>query len=216
MKSNLTLPCVFLLSAWSVFFSLPSHALDFTKKEIQLLAKGELVRKPLPQSRTNGFYGGAGFMVINASPEAVWKALSDFDAYPKIFPRTVEAEELSRKDDSSLIRMVIGYKILSIEYHVTINRDWEKRTLTFNLAENKPHDIEASRGYWKLFPQTDGSTLVAYAAAVQVPPGIVTFLGDSVERSLESNIIGLPKYLKRWVEKPAGVAPKIVVGKKIE
>ena len=100
--------------------------------------------------------------------------------------------------------MLIGYKILSIEYHITISRNWDQRTVTFKLAENKPHDIEATRGYWKLLPQPDGRTLVAYAVAVQVPMGVVAFLGDSVEKSLENSLIGLPRYLKKWVEGPSG------------
>jgi ribosome-associated toxin RatA of RatAB toxin-antitoxin module len=216
MKSYVSSTLAFVLLSTVACFSKSAPALDFTKQEIQQLAKGELIRKPLPQSRTNGFYGGAGFAIINASPEAVWKALSDYASYPQIFPRTVEAKELSRKDDNSLVRMVIGYKILSIEYALSMNRDWEKRTLTFSLAENKPHDIDTSKGYWKLFPQADGRTLVAYAVAVQIPAGIVTFLGDSVERSLESSLIGLPKYLKKWVEKSQAAAPGVVAGKKIE
>ncbi len=100
--------------------------------------------------------------------------------------------------------MLIGYKILSIEYHIIISRDWKTRTVTFKLAENQPHDIESTRGYWKLFPQPDGRTLVAYAVAVKIPAGVVTFLGDSVERSLENSLIGLPRYLKKWVEGPSG------------
>ena len=202
-----------ILCAAALCSAVSARALDFTEQEIGRLAKGELIRKPLPQSRKNGFYGGAGFAIMDAPPEAVWKALADYDAYPQMFPRTVEAKEMSRKDGDSLIRMLIGYKILSIEYHITISRDWDKRTLTFKLAENKPHDIEATRGYWKLFPQADGRTLVAYAVAVQVPIGVVAFLGDSVERSLEKSLIGLPRYLKQWVEGPSGERYKKTVEK---
>jgi hypothetical protein len=180
------------------------RAVEFSPSEIETLTSGKVVRKPLPNSRKDGFYGGAGFAIIDAPVEVVWKALEDWDAYPKIFPRTVDVKEVSRKGDRSLIRFLIGYKILSIKYHVTVSRDWEKKTVSFELAKNQAQDINKTRGYWKLLPQPDGRTLVAYAVALQVPAGIVTFLGDKMERSLEKSVIGLPKYLKKYIEKKAG------------
>jgi hypothetical protein len=39
---------------------------------------------------------------------------------------------------------------------------------------------------------------------VKLPSGIVTFLGKRLEKELEDSIIGLPRYIKRWVEKPTG------------
>lgn len=189
----------------AIFFLSPcAKALEFTGQEVARLAEGKMIRKPLPRSRQNGFYGGAGFAVIDAPPETVWAALSDYGSYPEIFPRTVEAKEISRKGEDSLIRVRMGYKILNIQYHLVTSRDWNNRTLRFTLEKSKPHDIRSTRGYWKLLPQEDGRTLVAYAVAVQVPVGIVAFLGDSVERSLERSLIGLPKYLKKWLEGPAG------------
>jgi ribosome-associated toxin RatA of RatAB toxin-antitoxin module len=188
----------------TVFLSPCAKAVDFTKQEVARLAEGKMIRKPLPNSRKNGFYGGAGFAVIDASPETVWAALADYTSYSEIFPRTVEAKELSRRDNDSLICVRMGYKILNIQYHLVTSRDWNKRTLRFTLEKSKPHDITATRGYWKLLPQEGGRTLVAYAVAVQIPVGIVAFLGDSVERSLERSLIGLPKYLKKWLEGPAG------------
>lgn len=180
------------------------NAIDFSKEEMKSLAEGEIVRKPLPQSRQNGFYGGAGFTLIDAPVDVVWKALSDWKSYPDIFPRTVEAKEISRQENRSLLRILLGYKILSIKYHMTVTRDWDKRTVTFKLASNQPHDIDSTKGYWKLMPQADGRTLVAYAVAVQVPAGIVTFLGEKTEKSLERSVIGLPRYLKKYIESGAG------------
>jgi hypothetical protein len=83
-------------------------------------------------------------------------------------------------------------------------RDEKNKTVTFSLVTGKPHDIDATKGYWKLMPQADGRTLVAYAIALRIPTGIVTFLGKSTEAALERNVIGLPQYLKRYVEGSAG------------
>ena len=182
----------------------PASALDFSQDEIRRLSEGKAVIKPLPKSRQNGFYGGAGFSLVDAPIDVVWKALEDWKAYPEIFPKTIGAQEISRKDGRSLIKVQLGYKILNVQYHMAISRDWDTKTITFNLSSGQAHDIDSTKGYWKLMPQADGRTLVAYTVAVQVPHGIVAFLGDKVERSLERNLLGLPKYVKRYVEGEAG------------
>ncbi len=194
----------FILSLLFVFLTsiiaAPLKALDLSENEIKTLTEGKIVIKPLPQSKKGGFFGGAGFIVVNASLEEVWKALVDYSLYPKIFPRTVDAKELFRKDESSLIRVLLGYKILSVQYDLIIQKDWNKKTITFNLQEGKPHDLDTTKGYWQLIPQPGGRTMVAYVVAVQIPRGISAFLGKSMDQTLENNIIGLPKYLKKWVE----------------
>ena len=204
MEKNRSAVLMLFVLATAVLVAGQAIAIEFSPSEVESLTAGKVVRKPLPNSRQNGFYGGAGFAIIDAPVEVVWKALKDWEAYPKIFPRTVEAREVSRKGDRSLVRFLIGYKILSIKYHVSVSRDWETKTVKFNLAKNQAHDVNITRGYWKLLPQPDGRTLVAYAVALQVPAGIVNFLGDKAERSLERSVIGLPKYLKKFIEKKAG------------
>ena len=201
-RRSAVITIVALLS--TLLISTTARAIEFTDQEMKNLAEGKTVRKPLPESSQNGFYGGAGFTLIDAPVDVVWKALSDWKAYPTIFPRTVEATELSRKNNRSLIKIRIGYKVLNIEYHMDVIRNEEGKTITFNLDGNKPHDIDSTKGYWKLMPQADGRTLVAYAVAVKVPAGIVAFLGKSTEEALERNVIGLPKYLKKYVESSAG------------
>lgn len=198
MRSIKIILC-FLVS--TILISALAEAIELTPKEVESLTTGDVVRRPLPSSRKNGFYGGTGIAIIDAPVDVVWKALEDWEAYPKIFPRTVEAKELSRKGDRSLVRILLGYKVLSVKYHITISRDWANKTISFELAKNQSHDINATRGYWKLLPQPDGRTLVAYAVVVQVPPGIVAFLGESTEKSMERCVIGLPKYLKKFIEK---------------
>ena len=181
-----------------------SSAIQFSQVELDKLAAGKTVNKPLKNSLNNGFYGGTGWAIIDAPVEVVWAALEDFDAYPDFFPRTVSTKELTKRDTQSIVHMALGYKILTIEYQLSVIRHPEKKMISFTMMENRPHDIVDTRGYWRLFPQKDGRTLVAYAVALQIPPGIVTFLGTSLEKKLERHLIGLPKYLKRWVESPAG------------
>ena len=197
MKKRLT-----LLAALALVVSLVpmAWALDFSKQEMSRLAAGKTVKKRLPNSRQNGFYGGTGFILVDAPADEIWKMLMDWKVYPSAFPHTVEAKELKRRGNRSLVRMRLGYKLLSVKYHVSVMHDEEGLTISFELDESRPHDITATRGYWKLFPQPDGRTLVVYAVSVQVPPGIVAFLGDKLEKSLERNLIGLPYYVKQFFD----------------
>lgn len=197
----------YIATLLTVIFALTSSvssAIQFSPTELDKLAAGKTVNKPLKNSLKNGFYGGTGWTIIDASPDVVWSALQDFDSYPDVFPRTVSTKELARKNSKSVVHMALGYRILSIEYHLSIVKNPKKNMMSFTLMQNRPHDIVDTRGYWRLFPQKDGRTLVAYAVALQMPPGIVAFLGNKVEKSLEKHLIGLPRYLKKWVESPAG------------
>jgi len=182
----------------------PALSVQFNQAEKGRLKQGKVVHKPLSNSKQGGFYGGTGWIVVDASPEVVWSAIVDWESYHKIFPNTVSAEEISRKGDRSLLKMKLGHKLVSVTYHCEIVRDTKNKILSFELVEKLPHDIEAARGYWRLFPQEDGRTLVAYVVAVRVPMGLVNLLGNELEAQLEGGLLNIPKHLKKWIESPAG------------
>jgi ribosome-associated toxin RatA of RatAB toxin-antitoxin module len=179
-------------------------AVDFTPGDKAKLSAGKTVRKPLPTSGEGGFYGGAGYALVKASPEAVWAAIEDWGSYPKVYPKTVSCVEVSRKGDKSLIHMEMGHELIRAEYYMTIERNREKYMLSFRLVTNKPHDIEDTRGYWRLFPQSDGQTLVAYVVATQIPMGIINLISSDLVAKIERNLLGIPNDLKAWVEGPHG------------
>lgn len=182
----------------------PAASVQFSQAEKGRLKQGKVVKKPLSNSRQGGFYGGTGWIVVDAPPDVVWAAIADWDSYHKIFPNTVSAEEISRKGERSLLKMKLGHELISVIYHCEIIRDNQRKILSFKLVENLPHDIAAARGYWRLFPQEDGRTLVAYVVAVRVPMGLVNLLGTELEIQLEGGLLNVPKHLKAWVESPAG------------
>jgi len=187
----------FVISGFAYAEPAPS---DFTEKEVALLKNGKPVFRPLPTSRNNGFYGGTGFAIINAPMDVIWKAIQDWASYPKTYPNTIHVEEVSRKGNRHLIKMELGHKLLRITYFVEVEFDKKQRKIKFNLVTNRVHDIDASQGYWRFFPQKNGSTLVAYVVAVRVPMGVINLLSESVERKLEGGLLNIPTRLKRWIE----------------
>lgn len=179
-------------------------AVEFTPAEKARLAAGKTVRQRLPSSGEGGFYGGTGYALVNASPEVIWAAIEDWKAYPRIYPKTVCVTEVSRKDDVSLIHMEMGHQLIRAEYYMSVERDPAKRMVSFRLVKNKPHDIEDTRGYWRLFPQSDGRTLVAYVVATQIPMGIINLISPELVAKIERALLGVPSDLKKWVEGPNG------------
>jgi ribosome-associated toxin RatA of RatAB toxin-antitoxin module len=188
-------------------------AVSFSAVEKEKLAAGKCVKQPLPKSGDSGFYGGTGYIIADAPVEVVWQAIQDWGSYHKMFPKTVAVTEVSRKNDSSLIKMEMGHALIRVEYFMDIRRDEEKHMLSFKLVANRPHDIEETRGYWRLFPQADGRTLVAYVVATQIPMGIINLIPSDLVAKIQRNLLAAPEDVKRWVEGPQGTRYRTTTAK---
>ena len=191
-----------------------ASAVNFTQVEKDKLSAGKTVKKPLPKSGEKGFYGGTGYTIVDAPVDVIWAAINDWGAYPKIFPKTVSVKEISRKGNKSLVHLQMGHKLISVEYYMSIKRDVEKHVLSFSLVPNRPHDIEESRGYWRLFPQKNGRTLVAYVVATQIPMGIINLIKPELVAKIQRNLLGAPNEIKKWVEGPKGAKYRTMTAKK--
>jgi hypothetical protein len=181
---------------------LRAHAIEFSPAELAELRSGGTVRQELPSSRKGGFYGGSGFAIVNAPLDAVWKTIQDWGSYTMMFPNTTETVELSRKGGSSLIRMKFGHPVVSVQFHVEMKRDEEKKILSFAMIPDLPHDIDGVRGYWRLFEQPNGRTLIAYVVAIRAPMGLVNLIGPELGARAVQALLGVPGYLKLWIEGP--------------
>jgi len=199
MKRQLFIICALVATVFAVR---SAEAVEFSAGELAKLEAGRTLKKPLSNSRVNGFYGGTGWTLIDAPADVVWEAIQDWGSYPKAFPKTVSVKEVARRGDRSLLRMEQGHQLLRIAYHIEVERNPAKHMISFKLAADRPHDIDDTRGYWRLFPQADGRTLVAYVVAVQVPMGIINFVGATLEEKIERNLLGIPEYLKKWLAGP--------------
>jgi hypothetical protein len=115
---------------------------------------------------------------------------------------------VAKKGTRTLLHIKIGHPVVNVQYHVEMNENASKYTMSFLLVKQYPHDLDAIKGYWRLFPQKNGRTLVAYVVSVQAPMGIVALAGkDLAERALDS-LLKIPGDVKRWVEGPNGIKYK--------
>jgi len=180
------------------------RAVDFSTKQLARLEAGKSVKKPLAEAGANGVYGGAGFALIDAPPEVVWNAIQDWGSYDEIYPKTIEARAVQRRGEQTLVRMKLGHELLSVTYYVEVDTDRSRWQISYRLVDSKPHDLDEVRGYWRLFPQQDGRTLVAYIALVKVPIGVVSLIPEQLEKKINRNLLASPQYLREWLHGPAG------------
>jgi hypothetical protein len=111
---------------------------------------------------------------------------------------------VGRRGNTRLVHFRMGHRLLNVEYHVNVQTDPDKYTVSFEMATDRPHDLEYSRGYWRLFPQKDGRTLVVYSIAAQVPMGVVNLIPRDLEAKIERNLVGAPNDLRKWLMSPGG------------
>jgi hypothetical protein len=174
----------------------------FTTDEQSALDRGEVVRHPLtPGPETQGYLGGTSYVVIDAAPEVVWRAMQDFSSFPQIFPKTLAAEMISDRGDRKVVRMVQGNSWISISLYLLYRLDEETRKVSWSLIEDQPHDMEDSRGYWQVDAYGEGKSLVTYVNVIS--------LGDIAALSLfadaiQNGLLGVPGNLRDWVQGPHG------------
>jgi len=184
--------------------ALPVQAVTLSAEDKDNLQAGRTIRKPLANSGRQGFYGGSSYTLIEAPVDVVWQAIQDYSAYHRIFDATTSVKEVEKRGDLSLVHYKMGYKLINLEYFVELKQDRSKYTLSFELVENRPHDILMARGYWRLFPQEGGRTLVAYVVSAKVPMGVVNLMNDDWHPMVEHQLVGAPSNIKRWLSTPAG------------
>jgi len=187
----------------------PAGAVDFTEKQLAKLKAGKSVKKPLVDAGSNGVYGGSGFALIDAPPEVVWNAILDWGSYKKVFPKTRDVRQVSRKGGRSLVRMELGTKLINVAYFVEVTANKSKWQISYKLVGSKPHDIDEVQGYWRLFPQKNGQTLVAYVTAVKVPMGLVNLIPENLEKKINRNLLASPQYLREWIHGPGATNDRI-------
>lgn len=196
-KTALLVTCALLL------FGVPrsSHALELTQDEIKRLVAGQQIVKPIPGACENGLYGGTALIMIDANPEAIQAAIEDLDSYPQMFPYFVSAGLAGKLDGKRVVRMRQGTPVFNLIYHLLISYDPARRLTRFRMVKTLPHDIDNVVGFWRLFPQPDGRTIVAYGVTARVNLGALGLI-DRVGYEIQKRLVGMPAYLKRWLAGP--------------
>lgn len=168
----------------------------FSAGEMTALGRGRLVARPMRNARSS-LVGGTSWIVVNADWRTVWRALTDFAAYTRIFPRTTSSRLVQRNGQVRIVSLTQGNSLVRIDYSLRTVLDPAKREITFRVDPRRPHGLRDGWGFFNLEPKEGGKTLVSYG--VVVDPG-----GPAVQslfsRSMREQLLSVPKRLKLWIE----------------
>src|SRR5690349_52815 len=110
---------IVVLSTASVVSAQDPTSRGFTANERARLAHGELVRRMVTKQRGSlRLVGGTSWQVIDASPDAVWRALRDVPRYPRMLPRVNEAHIVTRHGNQATVMIQHDYGIADPSYYL--------------------------------------------------------------------------------------------------
>lgn len=171
---------------------------SFSRRELEQLGRGKLVSRPLRNARSSQV-GGTSWILVNADVDTVWRALTDFSAYPRFVPSGRHARIIQRNGDVRIVGMEQESGLIAVSYALRTVLDPAKREIRFRIDRRRAHDVRDGWGFFRLEQRDDGRTLVSYGAVLE-PGGAIlaAIMGDA----LRDHVLSIPRRLKRWVEGP--------------
>jgi hypothetical protein len=203
------------VGALALALALSTHALagtfgaTFSDDEWRKLEAGELVARRQTSKRDGlDLIGGSSWQVIDAAPDAVFRALLDTGHYTRMMPQVLEAKLVAQRPASAsaaapsaserTVYVRQGQKgIAEKQYYLRLSVDEAKRDITFAVDDARPHDLRAAWGFYTVRPYKDGKTLLAYGILADLGGGILeSVFGDEIHEWM----LKTPWMVKRFVE----------------
>jgi ribosome-associated toxin RatA of RatAB toxin-antitoxin module len=162
-----------LLPSWET----KATPLGLPPDHVARLHQGEIVLLDvLPPGGDAGPVSGAtATALVHASPEAIWRILTDYPGHRHLYPRVVDAEVLEVEATHVLVRYVVGVGPFSFGFHVRSYADPDRHRIDWRLAHERPNALfRESWGYWQLEPTSAGVLLTYAMAGRTVLPAFLT------------------------------------------
>ncbi len=139
--------------------------LDSVVGQIDLQTLGPLIEKgelSLVESYRSGRLRQVTVMgLIKASPDEVWKVLTDYNHYTRFLPNLANLEIVRRSGKDAVLAYELEVPGSNIEYTL-VHHHTPRRRIDIRLADDEG-DIQTGAWRWELIPSAAGkSTIVVY------------------------------------------------------
>lgn len=137
------------------------------------------------QIKYPGGDGGQGVAIfdVHATPETVWKTISNFAGYPGMVDQVEKCEVYRREGDQIFARFVL--ETLDVEYFIQHTYRPAEGYMSWHLDYSRQSDLDDSVGYWLVRPAPGraGYTRVDYTVGLRVTGWVPTWIQDMVAKT---------------------------------
>lgn len=203
--ARLVLGCLLVACMQAVV--LQAHAQSAARKSLSSheraeLAAGKLVVRPTTERRfTLKLIGGSSYQVVDATPDAVFRALLDTRYYAKMLPAVSGAELVSEQSDARRVRIDHKKGPLGVSYRMLLRIDRARRDIGFKLNDPLDSGVRAAWGFLTVHPYGASKSLIAYGVMADPGDGILVGLARGV---IHDWLLRVPEQVRKFVESPTG------------
>lgn len=173
-------------------------AADLDASERKKLRAGEIVVRPKNEARGRlQLIGGTSYLIIDASPEEVWRAVRDAPNFHKMLPQAHTTDVLARSDEHARVRLSHSYGPMATSYVLDLRFLNETRVMMFRLNERYAGGMEAGWGFIRIGAYARGQTLISFGAMVDIGQRLGTNL---VKGQIHEWLLKVPLTMKWHLE----------------
>lgn len=189
--------------------ALASEARELSSQEEADLRAGKLVVRPeIRNARGVHLHGGMAWQLIRATPDAVYRTLSDERTYVRYLPSAESVQLVSAQSPQLLfIQHRLGF--VHGSYYVHTVRDPSTRSVRFHMDRSRPSSIRDAWGELRVSPYGQSACVVSLAIMADLGEGLLIGL---VRDNVHTWMLRVPALLKRYVESQPARPPAPLLG----
>ena len=176
----------------------------FSAQEEAELRAGKLVMRPKTEQRGSlKLMGGTSWQLIDAPPDAVYRALLDTSRYYRMMPAVTGSTLVGEQPGYRKVRLEHKRGPINIYYNLGTRVYPERKDITFLLEEAPSGLPRAAWGFFSVRPYGAKQTLLAYGVMADPGDGLLLTI---VRSTVHHWVLAVPRQVKWYVESREGRA----------
>jgi carbon monoxide dehydrogenase subunit G len=170
-----------------------------TRTERTRLEAGGLVVRPATERRGDlRLVGGVSYQVVDAPPDAVWRALNNVNEWRRMLPQVSESRAVQTAGPRHVVFIRQSSGPVDVSYYLQTTFNDDRKDALFMLDVSRRHDIRAAWGFMSVREWAGGTqALVSYGAMVDVGDGLLTSM---VRGTVHEWMMKVPTTIKDYLE----------------